>query len=165
MRVRVRFTSIVAMHIALVLSPVVRDAKAQERPLRVSLVIRLRSDSTRNSVHSADFTVDSTRVRSVTEDSAGRYALQVALPIGSHRLTIRAIGYDNHRAEFTVNREGIIDLGSVSMKTTSYMHADYIPYCVRVSEQPKDLPPLTWLTPAPDSAGKKTWIFCDARRR
>ena len=136
---------------------------ASQEPFRVTLVLRVVDDSTHAGIPDAIFRVDSAQVLA-SMDSTHRYTLSLALPAGSHRLDILRVGYVMHRREVVVAQEGVIVLGTIALRAAVIsLSEDLFPLCVRVHERPRTLVPLTWIQPAPDSAGRKTWYFCDAR--
>lgn len=141
-------------------------ASGQARPPIVAIEFRLIDDSLGVALSStASIRIDSATIRPTPADTSSRYRLLVPLRNGSHRLTVRMIGYNARSIEFQVSGDSLVTLGTIGLRQSQLLiTADPIPWCERVRIRPATLRAGSWLVPAPDSAGQKTWILCSLER-
>jgi hypothetical protein len=84
--------------------------------------------------------VDADRSGTAT-DSLGHFHLVVDLPIGTHRVTVRFIGYVPVSKTFTVDSASSIELGVIVLKPSAVIVEDLIvtfPSCTRYRQPPPD---------------------------
>ena len=114
---------------------------------------------------SSSIRIDSASVRPVSTDTSSLYRLLVPLSDGTHRLSIRRIGYSAHTVEFRVQGDTLVNLGTVRLRPFALgIIADPIPWCELIREKPATLRAGSWLVAVPDSARQKRWILCSLDR-
>jgi len=99
-------------------------------------------------------------------DSAGRFVLRGSLRPGAATLSLHNGFYRPLLQRLDITGASAIDAGVLGMERgpepLEYMVA---PWCERVTRRPRRLAPGTWVEPAPDSAGRRTWRLCDGLLR
>ena len=141
------------------------EAISQE-PIRIVISVRLIDDSSRTGLESAAIRIDSARVQ-VTFDPSGQYRIVSSLRLGTHHLRILRFGYGPRDIAFSVTGDSSLHLGDIALKRSPFVNDEdlVVPVCELVLQKPDTLRVGTWVTPAPDSAGRRLWILCDGLRR
>ena len=99
-------------------------------------------------------------------DSGGRFVLRGSLPAGPATLAVHNGFYQPVRRDLTIAAAGAVDAGTLEMERgPEPLEHMVMPWCERVTRRPRRLAAGTWLEPAPDSAGRRTWRLCDGLLR
>jgi hypothetical protein len=155
-----------AAAVAVLATLVISEQGAAQRPARVIVALQVIDDSLRSGIDDAMITIDGAAAQ-VTSERGGRYRAVALLVPGTYRLHVRRIGYRMRDTLIVVTGDSALSPGVISLRASLFqIHEDMVvPTCVRVWERPATLRPGTWLTPEPDSAGRKSWRLCDGLRR
>ena len=105
-------------------------------------------------------------VPSSRTDSGGRFVLRGSLRPGTAVLSAYNGFYRPLRQQLDVTGASAVDAGTLGMERgPDPLELMVMPWCDRVTRRPRRLAAGTWLEPAPDSAGRRTWRLCDGLLR